>query len=45
MKINEIKTIIRLSTANNLLLRKHLHKNFIKKKSFKEQNGNKMKER
>ena len=44
MKISEIKTILRLSKANNLFLKKHLHKNFIKK-SFKEQNGNKMKER
>lgn len=45
MKINEIKTILRLSKANSSLLRKHLHKKITFKKSIKEQNGNNMKER
>lgn len=35
MKINEIKTILRLSKANSFLLRKHLHKNCILKKASK----------
>ena len=38
MKINEIKTILRLSKAKNLLPRKYLHKITFKKKA----SGNRM---